>query len=105
MPPLQRAVAIPTVDHSTLLVGEDLNLDVAWPLDELLDVDAGVLERRIRLVAGHLQGGGKVALVATDPHPLAAAPGGRLDEHGIADLAGEPHGLGIIGHDAVGARD
>src|SRR6478735_9220239 len=101
MPPLQGAVAIPTVDHATLLVGQDLDFDVPWPVDEPLDVDAGVLECRIRLVAGRLQGGGQVALVPTDPHPLAAAPGGRLDEYGIADLAGEPHGLGIIGHDAV----
>ena len=38
-------------------------------------------------------------------HPLAAAAGGGLDQDGVADLAGEPQGLGIVGDDAVGARD
>ena len=94
---LERAVPVPAVDDVPVLVGQDLDLDMARSVDELLDVDAGVLEGGLGLVAGGLQRDRKVLLVAADPHALAAAPRGRLDEHGVADLAGQPHRLGIVG--------
>ncbi len=55
MPALERAVAVPAVDDVAVPVGEDLDLDVAGPVDELLQVDAGVLERGLGLVAGGLK--------------------------------------------------
>ena len=61
-------------------IGQDLDLDVAGPIDELFEVDAGVLERGLGLVAGGLQGGREVGLVAADAHSLAAAAGGGLDQ-------------------------
>ena len=66
MAALERAIAVPAVDECAVLVGEDLDLDVARPIDELLEVDAGVLERGLGLVAGGLEGGGEVGLVAAD---------------------------------------
>jgi hypothetical protein len=44
---LQAAVALPEVHDLAVLVGEELDLDVTWLLDELLEVDVGVLERRL----------------------------------------------------------
>ena len=47
---LDRAVALAEVDHVAVLVAQDLDLDVARPLDELLEVDARVAERGRGLV-------------------------------------------------------
>ena len=55
MAALERAVAVPAVDDVAVRVGQDLDLDVAWPVDELLEVDAGVLEGGLGLVAGGLE--------------------------------------------------
>ena len=56
VPALHRAVALAEVDHVPPAVAEDLHLDVAGLLDELLDVDRAVAEGRLglrpRLVAG-----------------------------------------------------
>ena len=46
---LQRALALAEVDEVAVAVAEDLHLDVARPLDELLDVDAVVGEERLAL--------------------------------------------------------
>ena len=97
VPALERAVAVPAVDDVAVRVGEDLDLDVARAVDELLEVDAGVLERGLGLVAGRLERADEVGLVAADPHPLAAAAGRRLDQDGVADRAGEPQRLGVAG--------
>ena len=56
VPALERAVAVPAVDDVAVRVGEDLDLDVAGPVDELLEVDARVLEGGLGLVAGRLEG-------------------------------------------------
>ena len=45
---LERALALAERPHAAVLVGEDLELDVPRPLDELLQVDVGVLEARPR---------------------------------------------------------
>src|SRR5579885_2994935 len=57
VPPLQRAVALPQVDHVAVAVAEDLHLDVPRPLDVLLQVDAAVLERLLGLLAGGVEAG------------------------------------------------
>ena len=103
MPALQRAVAVPAVHDVAVGIGQDLDLDVAGAIDELLEIDAGVLERGLGLVAGHLQRAAEVGLVAADPHALAAAAGGRLDQDGKADRPGEAEGLGIAGDGPFGA--
>ena len=105
MPALERAVAVPAVDDVAVRVGEDLDLDVAGAVDELFEVDAGVLEGGLGLVAGRLERGDEGRLVAADPHPLAAAAGRGLDQHGVADRPGEPERLGVVVDRAVGAGD
>ena len=46
MAPLDRALALEEVDDVAVGVGEDLHFDVARPLDEPLDVQRAVAERR-----------------------------------------------------------
>ena len=55
MPALQRAIAVPAMDDVAMGIGEDLDLDVPGPVDELLEVDAGVFESGLGFVAGRLK--------------------------------------------------
>jgi hypothetical protein len=80
-----------------VLVAEDLDLDMAGVLDELLDEDAIVAEARLGLGAGK-----RIALLRLlgavgNAHTLAAAAGRGLDHDGIADLVGDLHGLLGVG--------
>ena len=68
-----------------LRVAEDLDLDVARLLDELLDEDAVVAERRLRLVAARREALLRLVVVVRDPQALAAAARRRLDHHRVAD--------------------
>ena len=102
VPPLERAVAIPAVHDIAVGIGEDLNLDVARAVDELLEIDARVLECGPGLVARHLKRAAEVRLVAANPHALAPTSGGRLDQHGETDGPGEVEGLGIALDGALG---
>ena len=97
MPALEGAIAIPAVDDVAVRIGQDLDLDVPRPVDELLEVDAGVLERGLGLGSGRLERGCQGRLIAADPHPLAAAAGGRLDQHGVSDAARKRHRLAFAG--------
>ena len=51
MAPLHRALALEEVHDVAVRVGEDLNLDVTRPLDQPLDVERAVAERRASLRA------------------------------------------------------
>ena len=85
---LQRAFALPQVDHVTVGVREDLHLDVARGGHELLD-QQGVVPEALH---GHAACGGqglREVLGAFDHvHALTAATGGGLDEHGEGHVRG-----------------
>src|SRR5215212_5804848 len=102
MSSLNRAVALAEVDAVSVLVGEDLNLDVARVLDVLLDVDVAVLKRRGRLGRGRAHGGAEFLFRADDAHAAPAASGRGLDDDGVADLARERGGL-LLALQGVGA--
>ena len=76
---LDRAVALAEVDEVAVRVAEHLDLDVARPLDRLLEVDRAVAERRRRLAARAVERGGELGLARDQAHALAAAAGRRLD--------------------------
>ena len=81
MPALDRALALEQVDDVAVRVGEHLDLDVARPLDEALDVERAVAERRHAPRAappGSLAS--RRSSSAHDAHALAAAAGRRLDQ-------------------------
>src|SRR5262249_7127577 len=52
VPTLERAVAFPEVDHLALIISKDLDLDVAGPVEVLLQVEDGILEGRVGFGAG-----------------------------------------------------
>ena len=105
MAPLHRAIAFSEVDRLLVLVGEHLDLDMARVLEELLQVHGGIVERVLRLGARHRHGVHERGLGVHDAHAAPAPAAGRLDDHGIADLGGEPADLlRIVGKRPVGAR-
>ena len=59
MAALQRAIAVPAMHDIAVGIGQDLDLDVPGAIDELLEIDAGVLEGGLGLIAGRLQRGGE----------------------------------------------
>ncbi len=67
-------------------VTQNLNFDVARLRYEFLDKDAVVAKGVGRLVFRRLKAFTRLFVVPRDAHTLAAAPGGGLDHHGIADL-------------------
>jgi hypothetical protein len=88
--PLQRAVALEEVHDVATGVAEHLHLDVARPLDHLLQEDARVAECRLRLALGALQEAGEVWLACDEAHAATATAGHRLDHHGVAYTLGLP---------------
>src|SRR5256714_2014144 len=98
MTPLDRALALVQVDDAALRVAEDLDLDAARRLEIALDVDLGAAEGALRAPGGGRERAGELAGARHLRHTDAAAAGGRLEDHRIADLAGHPPG----GH---GVRD
>ena len=102
---LHRAVALAEVHRRCRGCRDDLDLDVARALDELLEVDGAVLEggRRLGLAraVAVLQ---ERELVVGDAHAASTATGHRLDHHRVADLLGDRAGLlDSLVDDAVGA--
>jgi hypothetical protein len=101
--PLDRAFALAQIDDVAVLVAEQLDLDMARALDELLDEHAVVAEAAQPLALGRLEAFAHVAFGPGQPHPLAAAAGRGLHHHRIADLAGDPHrivGAGDVAEEA-----
>ncbi len=85
---LGRAVALAQGNDGAVAVAEELHLDVARALDELLQEQAGVLEvgagQALNGVIGRIQ----LGLVAHQAHADAATAGRALEHHGVADAKG-----------------
>jgi leucyl aminopeptidase len=72
-----------------VVVSEDLELHVAWALDQSLQVDAGIPEGGLSFVLGGLEELEEGRLVRRHAHPLPAPAGGRLDHDRETDPARE----------------
>ena len=71
---LHRAVALEEMDDGAVPVGEDLHLDVAGALDQLLEIDLVPAEGGLGLAASPRRSSrSSAALVADDAHAAAAA--------------------------------
>ena len=92
VPALHRAIPLAQVNDPAVGVAQHLDLDVAGPGEVLLDVDVAVAEGRERLVLGQGEELGELLLVVRDPHPLAAAARGGLDDDRETDPARPPRG-------------
>jgi hypothetical protein len=82
---LQGAFALMQIDRVAVRIADQLDLDVARLLDELLDKDAVVAESVLRLGLAGGEALGRFLVVVGHAQALAAAAGRRLDHHRIAD--------------------
>src|SRR5207245_11366378 len=83
------AVARAEVDAASVRVADELDLRVAGGLQVALDVHGAVLEHRLRGCARRLVEPRQILLLRDDAHAAPAAAGDGLDDHGVADLAGD----------------
>ena len=79
--PLDAAFALAEVRHLSPAVAKDLHLDMAGPLDELLDVDVVAPECRSRLGPAALVCSLDVVRLGDCAGAAPAAAGDRLDDH------------------------
>ncbi len=91
--PLDRAFTLTQMHDVAVLVREDLDLDVARPLDELLDKHAVVAEAGPGLRHRRHEALRDLASAVAHAHPLAAAARRRLDDDRKADFRRDPPGL------------
>src|SRR3982750_4205079 len=105
MAPLHGAVPFAEMHHFAMGVPHDLNLDVAWPRQILLDVDLARAERRERLLLGEGERLAELVRIVRDPHAFPAAPRGRLDDGRESDLFGDLLSLFHRFHGTRGARN
>ena len=93
VPALDRALPLGEVDQVAVAVAQELDLHVAGMLDVALQVDGVVAEGVQALGLGGPVGGRQVLGAEHHAQALAAAPGGRLEHHRVADLLGPGHGM------------
>src|SRR5512147_2122804 len=105
MTALHGALALIQREHRSMLVAENLNLDVARAHDELLDVHRIITEGIFRLAARCLEGGPQFAGLADDTHALAAAARRRLEQNGIAEIIRDAPRFVRVPQRLDGARD
>ena len=100
---LDGALALTQAEDVAVLVGENLELDVAGALDEFFEVEVTVAEGARGLAGGLLEERGQLFGGAHDAHSASTAAGRCLEHDGVADGAGALQGLGLAGEHAVGA--
>src|SRR5437870_5571238 len=94
MAALQGAIALVQVNQMAVVIAKKLHLDVPGVLDKLFQKDVGDAEGRSGFALGLLDRFFELLGAASDAHAAAAAAHGRLDDHGIAELAGQALVLG-----------
>ncbi len=101
---LHGAVALTEVDDVAMRIRQHLELDVARLLQELLHVDLFVAERRAGFRLRDGDGIEQRRFRVHHAHAAATAAAGRLDDHGVADFAGDAQVLvSVRAERAVGA--
>src|SRR5580693_4822921 len=100
MAALNRAFALAQCNHLAVAIAENLHLDMARAREVLLDEDAPVAERRLRLAGGRFERGIERAGIVDDAHPAPSATGGSLDQNRVTNFFCEcAHGRRIRGFD------
>src|SRR5450830_180735 len=101
---LHRAVAFAQPDGVAVFVGQDLDLHVTGILQVLLHIHFRIAEGRTGFRLRHRHGVQQGRFRVHDAHATAAAAAGRLDDDGVADLAGDLHDrLRVVRQRAFGA--
>ncbi len=102
--PLHGAVALAQVDRVLVLVGQDLDFNVARVLEKLLHVHGRIVECSAGFRLGHLDRVDQCRFGVHHAHAAATAAAGGLDDDRVAD--GPRNALvggGVIGQLALGA--
>ena len=99
---LDRAVALAQVEDRAVLVGGDLDLDVARGLDQLLQVDPIIAERAPGLAPGEAEERIELVLAVNALDPATPSPAGRLDQQRVTDLGRQAARLGGVGRLGTG---
>ena len=105
VPPLDRAFALAQMDQVPVSVAQHLHLDVPGRIQITLQIDRRIAEGCLRLAAGGRQRPLQSLRPLHHAHPLAAAPGRRLEQHRKADLASLPARLVRVANRARGTRN
>src|SRR3989454_10923363 len=77
--------SLPQRDHPAEGIRQDLDLDVARPLEVLLEIDVIRPERLARFARRRLESRLELGFLSYQPPALAAAPRGRLEAHRIPE--------------------
>ena len=89
------------MDDAAAGVGQHLDLEMAGPPDEPLEVDLVLAERRGRLAPRREQRRFELAGTLHHPHAAPAAAPARLEDAGETDASGQfPRGLRVLGQRA-----
>src|SRR3954454_3711040 len=104
MPPLHRALTLAEVNDVSVVVADDLKLDVLGALEILLDIHTAVPEGRLRLPPRGAQRAPHVARVTHDAHAAPAAAGDGLENDRIADVIGDLERVILVRYRTVAAR-
>ena len=91
------------MDRVAAAVAKHLEFDMAWVAEIFLDIDGGVAEGRLGLGAGLFHLGFEFGFAVDHLHAAAAAAGGRLDDHRIADFRRDAFRFLDLADGAVGA--
>ena len=86
---LDGAFALAEIDDIAVLVAQHLDFDMARVDDEFFHEDAVVAERALGFGLGARKAFGDFLAGLGDAHALAAAAGGGLENHRIADAVGD----------------
>src|SRR4029079_12435999 len=85
MPALDRAFALAEREDVPVPVAQDLDLDVAGRVDDLLEVEGTVAERRFGLGGRSRERLVEAVWIADEPHTLPTPARGRLEQDREAD--------------------
>ena len=92
MPPLHGAFALAQMHHVAVPVAEDLDLDVARVLDQLLDVDAAIAKCAQRFARSGFERRLQILRRSTRRMPLPPPPATAFSITGKPGMAGEIFG-------------
>ena len=104
MATLNGTIALAQMDRPRVAVGQDLHLDMLGIENQFFDVNLGVAEGRLGFGLGHRQRAAQGDVGVGDAHPATAAAGRGLDDHRIADRAGDLERRVDAAHGSVAPR-
>jgi hypothetical protein len=72
-----------------MVVGQNLDFDVARSLDVFFQIDARVLKRLFGFSAGRLEPGSQGDFIPGNSHPFATTAGGGFDQNRVTNSIGD----------------